>query len=67
MKRTRQELSQWAENIGEPCYGRVTQKLVREVIENRANAEERERGFTRDEIKIITEFVNAAQGEEGKR
>ena len=60
-KWTNQELRVWAENIAVTGYGTVTQKLVREVIWERANTEEQETGFTRDDIRTITEFVNGIQ------
>lgn len=56
-----QELKQWAENISEPSYGKASQKLVREVILDRANTEELEQGFTRAEIRTITDYVNEVQ------
>ena len=56
--RTRQELRQWAENISEPRYGRVTQKIVKDIILDRANSEELEQGFTRSDMRIIWQYVN---------
>ena len=61
MNWTNQELRQWAENISEPAYGRVSQKLVREVIFDRANTEELEQGFNREEIRTIWSYVNEIQ------
>jgi len=55
---TNQELRQWAENISEPGYGRVSQKIVRKVILDRANTEELNQGFNREEIRTITAYVN---------
>ena len=63
MKRTAQELQQWAENIAVQGYGRVSQKLVRGVVEDRANTEELGQGFTRREIRAITQLVNEIQNE----
>ena len=56
--RTRQELRRWAENISEPRYGRVTQKIVKDIILDRANSEELEQGFTRSDMRIIWQYVN---------
>jgi len=56
--RTRQELRQWAENISEAGYGRVTQKIVKDIILDRANSEELEQGFTRSDMRIIWQYVN---------
>ena len=58
MNWTDKQLRNWAENISEPGYGKVSQKTVREVILDRANNEELAQGFSRDEIRTITAYAN---------
>lgn len=58
MNRTKQELREWAENISERGYGKVTLKTVKSVILDRANNDELAQGFTRSEMHTIWEYVN---------
>ncbi len=61
MNRTSHELRQWAENIAVTGYGMVSQKFIKGVVEDRANTEELEQGFTHKEIRTITNYVNEIQ------
>ena len=60
--KTNEELRQWAENIARGGWGKVTVKIVDGVIRDCANAQESQQGFTRQDIRTITEYVNEIQG-----
>lgn len=58
-KCTPQELRGWAESIAVGNYGKmVSRKFIRETVLRNANTQERARGFTREDIRQITDLVN---------